>query len=233
VQNGKHIVLALVRAGSKGTLPKGVQRVEIDYESNESITSALQGQEFLVITLSINAPQGTHQRIVQAAAVAGVPYIMPDSFSNDIRDESLVREDLYSADSVSKCKEIEDAGSSYFAMVCGFWYQWSLALSPDALGFDIRKKKITSFDEGTTAIPMSTFELCGQALAKLLSLSESGAEVSLDMWKNKPLYVASFCLSQRDILDSLHRVLGDNDGDWDIQHESSRKRYDQAIMDLQ
>lgn len=233
VQHGKHTVLALVRKGSKGTVPEGVKRIEVDFDDVDSVTSALTGQQFLVITLSVNAPQDLHSKIVLAAARAGVRWIMPNSFSNDIRNETLVKEDMYSAGSVARCDEIEKAGCSYIAMACGFWYQWSLAMGPNGFGFDIANKKVILFDEGTTPLPTSTFNLCGNALAKLLALPESGADVALDKWKNEPLYIASFCLTQREMLDSLHRVLGDKDSDWDIQHQSSKDRYNQGLQDLQ
>lgn len=214
-------------------MPDGVRRIEVDFDNMESVTAALSGQQFLVITLSINAPQDLHGKIVSAAAKAGVRWIMPNSFSNDIRNETLVKEDMYSAGSIARCDEIEKAGCSYVAMGCGFWYQWSLAMGPNGFGFDIANKKVIFFDEGTTPLPVSTFKLCGDALAKLLALPESGADVALDKWKNELLYIASFCLTQREMLDSLHHVLGDQDSDWDILHENSKERYGQALQDLQ
>ena len=96
VQHGKHTVTGIVRKGSKGSVPDGVKRIEAVYDSEQSMIAALSGQQFLVITLSTNALDDMHKKIVQAAAKAGVRYIMPNSFSNDIRDEALVREDLYS-----------------------------------------------------------------------------------------------------------------------------------------
>ncbi|KAH7396731.1 hypothetical protein DE146DRAFT_47752 [Phaeosphaeria sp. MPI-PUGE-AT-0046c] len=233
VQHGKHTVTALVRIGSKGAVPDGVKRIEVDFDNMETVASALADQQFLVITLSVNAPQDLHGKIVSAAAKAGVRWIMPNSFSNDIRNETLVKEDMYSAGSVARCDEIQKAGCSYIAMACGFWYQWSLAMGPSGFGFDIANKKVILFDEGTTALPTSTFQLCGDALTSLLALPESGADVALDKWKNEPLYIASFCLTQREMLDSLHRVLGDKDSDWDIQHENSKERYGQALQDMQ
>lgn len=233
LQQGKHTVTALVRAGSKGTLPDGVKRIEVDFDNVETVVSALSGQQFLIITLSTNAPQDLHSKIVSAAAKAGVRWIMPNSFSNDIRDERLVKEDMYSASSVARCEEIEKAGCSYVALACGFWYQWSLALGPMCFGFDIANKKVIFFDDGTVPLPTSTWQLCGDAIAKLLALPESGADLSLDNWKNQPLYIASFVITQRDMLDSLHRVLGDKDSDWEIKHEDSKERYGQGLQDLQ
>ena len=120
VKTGKHAVTAIVRQGSKGTVPDGAKLVEVDFDEEATLVKALTGQQFLVITLSVNAPPDLHSKIVHAAAKAGVPYIMPNSFSNDFLDASMVKEDMYSADSVAKCEDIRNAGSSFIAMACGF-----------------------------------------------------------------------------------------------------------------
>ena len=92
-------------------------------------------------------------------------------------------------------------------------------------GIDIRTRKATFFDDGKRKITSSTWQQCGNALAALLSLPESGASPSLSDWKNKPLYISSFTVSQRDMLDSLHRVMGTKDSDWEIKYEETSTRY--------
>jgi len=51
-------------------------------------------------------------------------------------------------------------------------------------------------------------------------------------WENKAIYISSFKVSQRDMLDSLHRVLGTNDSDWTISQEGSRERFDRGMAAL-
>lgn len=204
----------------------------MDYADESSIISALRGQQFLVITLGLQAPKDLHSRIVQAAAKAGVPYIMPNVFGSDIGNPKLANEDLYGAGSIAKCEEIQEAGSGYIAMVCSFWYEWSLALGETCYGIDIKNKKATFFDDGTIRINTSTWDQCGRALAALLGLPESGATPSLEQWTNKPFYVSSFRISQREMLDSVHRVSGTSDKDWEIIHEPSASRYNKGLEDL-
>jgi uncharacterized protein YbjT (DUF2867 family) len=72
LQTGKHTVTALTRQGSKNELPSGVKANPVNYDDEESIIAALQGQQFLIITLAAMAPPGTQSKIVQAAAKAGV-----------------------------------------------------------------------------------------------------------------------------------------------------------------
>jgi len=229
-KTGQHNITALARAGGTGTVPEGVKKVEVDYDNEESVTAALRGQQFLVITISATAPQETHANIVRAAGRAGVPYIMPNLYGNDYRHKSIEEPDWNKTYYATKIAEVESTGvSSYIAMVCGFWYEWSLALGENTFGFNIKDRKVIFFDEGNTPISVSTWDQCGRALVALLSLPESGASPSVADWKNKPLYISSFRVTQRDMLDSLHRVLGTADKDWEITYESSAKRYKDGL----
>lgn len=110
-------------------------------------------------------------------------------------------------------------------MESGLGEQW--------FGFDIKNKKVTFLDDGNTRIDTSTWTQCGEALAALLSLPEGSASPSLSDWKNKALYVKSFTVSQRDMLDSIHRVPGSSDEDWTISNESSKERYQDGLKEMQ
>ena len=206
----------------------------MNYDDDEqALVSALQGQQFLVITLSAQAPPDTHSKIVKAAAKAGVPYIMPNVYGSDIQNKSLCAEDLYGTGCLERCAEIESLGISYIAMVCGFWYEWSVAFGDASFGFDIKNKKVTFFDDGKTPVNVSSWNQCARSLVALLSLPETGASPSVSHWKNKPFYLTSFKVSQRGILDSIHRVSGTTDKDWEITYKPSAQRYKNGIEEMQ
>ncbi|KAI1084689.1 hypothetical protein F5B20DRAFT_217916 [Whalleya microplaca] len=228
LKTGKHSITALTRAESKRILPEGVKRAQVDYDNQESLVAALQGQQFLIITLAVRAPPDTHGKIIQAAAKAGVPYVMPNFYGSDIRNPKL-GDDKFGAIIKQQVSEMENLGVSYISLACGTWYEWSLALGEKWFGFTIPERKVTFFDDGKTVVNVSTWSLCGRAIAALLSLPESGASPALSDWKNEPLYIASFQVSQRDMLDSLHRVLGTTDSDWDIKYESTAKRAQEGM----
>lgn len=73
------------------------------------------------------------------------------------------------------------------------------------------------YNKGEKKISMSTWDACGRAVAGLLSLSVKADAtkdgIGLDSWRNKGLYISLFLVSQRDILESLHCVLGTTDED--------------------
>jgi hypothetical protein len=57
-------------------------------------------------------------------------------------------------------------------------------------------------------------------------------ETCLENFANKLIYANSFTISQKDMLDSVLRVTGTNESDWDITKESSHDRYATGIKEM-
>lgn len=89
VKTGKHTVTAVSRGGGSDQLPEGVTAAKVDYDNEASIVAALKGQNILIITLSVRAPPDTHDKLVQAASKAGVPYVIPNAWGQDPLDQQL------------------------------------------------------------------------------------------------------------------------------------------------
>ncbi len=91
--------------------------------------------------------------------------------------------------------------------------------------------------EGTVKICTSTWPLVGKAVAKLLGLPikpEKEGQASLTTeFKNKPCYVASFTISQMDMLESVLRVTGDKKEDWKIEKKDVNEYYKEAVKEFQ
>ena len=157
---------------------------------------------------------------------------MPNAYGTDTSDPKLAKDNLIGDRYVKAISSVQEAGASSVNMVCGHWYEWSLALGEQWYGIDIKNRTVTFFDDGKTMVNDSTWLQCGRALAALLSLPVDGASPSLSQWKNKSLYIASFRHSQRDMLDSLNRVLGTTDKDWAIKHEDTPTRYQNGLDEM-
>jgi hypothetical protein len=130
-------------------------------------------------------------------------------------------------------QKIKDLGkSSYVAVVCGFWYEWSLSI-PAAFGIDALKKEATLFDEGEVKMTISTWPQVGRAVAALLSLpikpEDGDSERSLEHFKNEHIFFGSFTVSQKDMLDSCLRVTGTKIEDWSINKEPSFERWKNGL----
>ncbi|KAF5544879.1 oxidoreductase like [Fusarium mexicanum] len=222
IATGKHTVTAVTRKGSTSKFPEGARTVTVDYDDENSLVEALRGQQFLSISLSVSAAPGTQEKIIAAAA-----------------KQSLAEENLTGGGVFPGINAVEENGvSSWIAMCCSFWYEFSLAQGPAWYGFDLTgdKKKVTLYDDGNTQINSSTWDQCGRAFAALLSLKvipddENDKSPTISQWRNKPLYISSFLISQREMLDSLQRITDTTDKDWEIEYEGSKERW-QRGMDL-
>ncbi|KAM0457386.1 hypothetical protein ACHAPV_003298 [Trichoderma viride] len=233
LKTGKHTVTAITRTGSKSKLSAGVKVVEVDYDNEQSLIDGLKGHQFFFISMAVTAPKGTQEKLIAAAAKAGVPWIMPNSYGADFANKKMLKETMTDGNS-DGVAAIEKAGLSWIYMSCSFWYEYSLSMGEPFYGFDIPTKKVTFYDDGKTRINTSTWRQCGRAAAHLLSLKElpddeNDTSPTVSQWRNKPLYVSSFLVSQRDMLDSIHRNLGTKDGDWEIQYEATDARYSRAM----
>ncbi|KAK0648563.1 putative oxidoreductase CipA [Cercophora newfieldiana] len=237
IASNRHTITALTRPDSTTPLPAGIHHtVPVSYSDIPALTAALRDIQFLIITLSVAAPPDTHSNIVSAAAAAGrdavltQPDIMPNVYGGDIYDPTLRAEDLFSGGAYARCLEIEATKtSSYVALLCGFWFEWSLSLGEPFFGIDIKNRKATLFDDGNVKITTSTWEQCGRAVAGLLALPER--ELSR-RFKNKGVYVGSFTVSQRDMLESVQRVTGTKAEDWEVGFEESVGRYKRGLEEM-
>ena len=96
LRGGKHNITALTRAGSKTKLPEGVKIADVDYEDKSSLITALKGQDALLVCLSVIAPAGTENRLIDAAAEAGVQWIAPNVWSVDYQSNPELRKVSFS-----------------------------------------------------------------------------------------------------------------------------------------
>ncbi|KAF2491421.1 NAD(P)-binding protein [Lophium mytilinum] len=165
---------------------------------------ALRGQDALIITLSGFAPKVVQTQLINAAGEAGVGWILPNEWAPDTANEVLVQDSLS---------------------------------MPAAFGIDFANHTATLFDEGETKISVSTWPQIGCAVAALLSLpinSEgSNKEDCLENFRNKLVYVNSFTVSQRDMLESALRVTGTKEEDWTVTKEPAQERYSTGIEQIE
>jgi hypothetical protein len=235
---GKHAITAITRPNSTNEIPNGVKVVRVDYGSGKekdiaALAEALRGQQVLLITMSVKALD-TIKTLIHAAAEAGVAYVLPNWLGHDANNKRLIEDSLMTG-LFENVKEIERLGvSSYFLLVCNFWYEFSLGGGQDRFGFDFKKRSVVLYDRGNVAINTSTWPQCGRAIAGILSLKQlpedqNDKSPTLSQFRNECVYIASFRVSQRDMFESVKRVTKTTDADWDISHANNGERYKEGL----
>ena len=240
LKTGKHTVTGITREDSKSQMPEGVRAGKVNYDDPSTIVKALQGQDALIITMGTMAPKEQQLKLIEAAAEAKVPFVMPNEYSPDVTarpdmgNDALIGPAVYAAHDL-----VEKLGvSSWIGLTSGFWYQYSLIINHNAFGFDFKNKKATFSDDGLTKTNISTWPQSGRAVAALFSLpilpqDENDKQPCLSQWKNRECHISSFFISQRDMLDSVLRVTGDKESDWEIEYVPAKERYQQGMEMMQ
>lgn len=228
LKTGKHTVSAITRAGSSSKLPGGVQVKSVDYEDPATLVEALQGQDALIITMAATAPAEIQLKLIQAAAEANVPWVLPNYWGSDAASEFVKQipggdKHKASIDLITKLGK-----SSYVAVVTGFWYEWSLPF-PEGFGFDMEKREVALYGDGSAIQNTSTFPQVGRAVASLLSRPIHADGPSIDKFKNSSLYITSFVINQVDMLESVLRVTGTTKDDWKITKVPVQERFDEGM----
>lgn len=234
---GEHIVTALSRKDSSNKMPEGILVASIDYDDENSIITALEDHQFLIITMAPTAPRDTHSKLVRAAAKAGIRYVMPNNYGGDIENTKIGEDTMLGPIAKAHRDEIEKLGMQWITVCCGFWYDYSLAGGETRFGFDFDKRSLTIYDDGNTKNSTSTLANVGRAVAKVLSLkilaeNSSDNSLTLSNFLMNSIYIQSFHISQNEIFESVKRVTGTNDTDWTISYETTKQRYQDGLAQV-
>ncbi|KAH6706450.1 putative oxidoreductase CipA [Leptodontidium sp. MPI-SDFR-AT-0119] len=235
---GRHSITVLTRGESKSTFPAhpSLKTTHIDYSTPASLTVALQGQDVLIITMAVTAPPDQEESLIRAAAEANVKYVIPNEWGHDLSHEGLAKDTPILGPKLGISRKlIEGLGVSKWLVVTGgFWYEFSLAGTEWRYGFDFKEKRVTFYGDGTVKINTSTWEQFAGAVAALLSLpilprDGDDASTTLSNFFNKPCFISSFLVSQKDMFESVLRVTGDKESDWTITYEDAVARWKKGM----
>jgi len=239
LKNGKHKITAITREGSTNKIAEGVHVKKVNYDDPSSLVDALKGQDALVITMGVTAPPDQQTKLIEAAAAAGVPWVIPNEFGGDGLNEKAGKDIFLGPAKKAVRDHIEKLGkSSWIGIACGFWYEFSLGGGPYRYGFDFKKKTVTMYDDGTTLLDTSTWPQTGREVANLLLLKilpedEHDKSPCLAQFQNNFVYASSFTISQKDMFESVLRVTGASADDWKVTHMPAKEAYDEGMKKFQ
>lgn len=173
---GTPIVHALARAGLETTvltrsaqalqnLPVGVLVREVDYDSNDSLKNALQGQDAVVSTVAMSAI-ANQKRMIDAAIDVGVKFFIPAEFTVESRHPDARRLPL-----LASIIDIQDYLTTQQGRI-----SWAVINSGAAMEFafdppfilDFDHHAATLWDGGDGAVSLSNFDIIAEAVVGVL-----------------------------------------------------------------
>ena len=145
--------------------------IPVNYDSIESLTTALRGQEAVVSTLA-SAAIATQLRLIEAAADAHVKRFIPSEFgSNTINEKTRalpVFKDKVAVQDALK-EKAASSGMSYTVICTGPFFDWGMMV-----GFvmNLKGKSINLFDGGDRLFSTTSLATIGKAVVGVLKHPE-------------------------------------------------------------
>ncbi|KAK2789975.1 hypothetical protein FQN52_005783 [Onygenales sp. PD_12] len=189
-------VTVLTRNGSNHKFDARAKVAEVNYDSIDSLKSALAGHDALVNTLG-SIGRDVHLRLIDAAVAAGVSRILPSEFGSDTTNPKASKLPVY-ADKVAVQEHLKkiarETDTSYTFVINGPFLDWGLKVK---FLLDTSGPTTELYDGGNSKFSTTTLRGAGRAVAGVLK--------NLEETKNRTVYVEEANLTQRRLLDYLDR----------------------------
>jgi uncharacterized protein YbjT (DUF2867 family) len=212
---GIHTITVISRAESHASFPEGISVKKGDYTDESFLVSALQGQEVLILQLGMYGIDA-QTPLIAAAAKAGVRWVIPTEFGSN--QSARLAENLPMMTMKNKYRaQIEELGMHWFGIVNNPWFDWSL--KQDLWGIDIVARKATLYNGGDVKFNTTTLSSVGKGVALLLSLPDE----KLKTFENRFVFLSSFSVTQREVLNSILRATGEKESDWEIKNSTTEE----------
>lgn len=150
--------------------------------------------------------------MIDAAVQAGVKRFIPSEYGNNTCTAASELVSLYGekAKVIDYLKKQEHTGLTWTAIHTGQFFDWGL--DSNWLDFNLKEKKARIFDSGDTTWSTSTIGTVADSVVKVLLKPEETT--------NRPVHVASFTVSQRQVLKALEKASG---ASWKVENITSEE----------
>ncbi|PVF93888.1 NAD(P)-binding protein [Serendipita vermifera] len=199
----KFEITVLARPTSSFTASdSSVKVVKLGFDDKAALVDALKGHDVVLISLGdLVTLEELTKTIVEAAIEAGVRRIIPSEFGTDLRHSPGREQTIFG----SKHKLIAwfeqkaaEGVIEYSSIASGTFFEWGL--TSQFSGFDIPNRKATIFNGGTAKVNMTLLDSIAQAVVSIISDPVT--------FKNRPLRIHDFFVSQNEILSILEEETG-------------------------
>ncbi|KAG2162426.1 hypothetical protein VTO58DRAFT_106085 [Aureobasidium pullulans] len=186
-------VTVLSSSGKTSGLPSAIKVVKVDYSSQDSVISALRGQEAFVSAIPKHEEQPA---LIDAAIAAGVQRFIPSEFGSNIVGNEKVRALPVFGGKVKTQDYLRAKQDqiSYTLITNGLFLDWAINL-----GWVVNLKGKTEInDNGDSVHSFTLLSDIGKAVAGVLNNPEET--------KNRGVYVQTVALSQNQALKIAQNV---------------------------
>ncbi|KAI1420041.1 NAD(P)-binding protein [Xylaria sp. FL1777] len=195
-------VTVLTRQRTTHNFPPSVKVAEVNYESLDSLISALRGHDAVVSTLA-SAALDKQLLLVEAAAIAGVKRFLPSEFGSDTLHPKTSQLPSY-ADKIAVQNALRNkaqtSGMTYTFVINGPFLDWGMRVGFIA---NVKRRSVPFWDDGDRVFSTTTLATVGRAVVGVLKHPEAT--------KNRAVYIQDAAVSSKQILEIGKRATGSDD----------------------
>ncbi len=208
-------VTVVSRKSSKSTYPDNVTVRYISSEqTHDELVEVLSGQDALITTFG-GTNSALQIKLADACVDAGVQRFIPADFGSCDSSSELALELMPLYREKAKVREYlkKLAGEGklgWTSLVTGHFFDFGLEVG--LLLMDIKKRRMTMIDDGDVMWSTTTLRRVGEAVVAVLRNEEET--------KNQMLYVQSFCVRQKQLLEVCEEV---QESKWEVEDVTSQQ----------
>lgn len=197
--DGSFNVTVLTRESSTATFPETVKVIKVNYESLESLKSALQNQDALISTLATLA-LNVQLLLIDAAIASGVTRFLPSEFGSDIANPRTRALPVFAGkvqvEEYLQAQAAQHPSFSYTLVRNSAFLDWGLQV-----GFVFQAPRPLLSDGGCRRASLTTLATIGKAVVGVLRHLRETA--------NRAVYVQDLAISEAEILDIAKTIRPD------------------------
>ncbi|KAK4198769.1 hypothetical protein QBC40DRAFT_330464 [Triangularia verruculosa] len=193
---GEFTVTVLIRKESPRTFPAPVKTITVDYDSLDSLTSALSGQDAVVSTLPMSPPKKL--LLIEAAAKAGVKRFLPTEFGPDTRNPKVRQLPIFQTNFRAQDlleEKTKESALTYTLVANGGFFDWGLKIN---WLVNAKDRHAVLYDGGDRKISFSLLSDVGKAVVGVLRHPEET--------KNRLVFVHSTVQSFKDVYEIAKKL---------------------------
>jgi len=215
-------ITVLTRASSNHAFPPQVKVIKVDFESLDSLSAALEGQQALVSTLaSLAVP--SQRMLIDAAVKVGVKRIIPSEFGCNLHNAKTRTLPVY-ASKVAIEEYLDELAVkglvSYTLVFNGPFLDWGLR---NGMFFNFKERKAELYDGGDQLFSTSRLSTAGKAVRRILTHLRETAD--------RAVWVKDIDVSQKQLL-KLAQSLTPGE-EWEVKEVDTAELEKRALGDIQ
>jgi uncharacterized protein YbjT (DUF2867 family) len=217
LKTGFAVTVLTRSAPSLGNIPDGVQVLEVDYTSQDSLQAALKGHDAVVSTVA-GVAVATQKPLIDAAIASGVKHFIPADYAMSLRNPAVRLLPPYTdVLEIEKYLRARSDDISWTIVACGGFLEYVFDLP---FMIDVAHRRIDIVNGGNVPFSISDFGTVARAISGVLKQPERVV--------GHCVQVHGMLVTQNEVLEIAKKYSSDP-GSWVVSEKDARIKFEEGL----